>query len=120
MAWLDRREERDARDLALAVHWMMRGERFHELLEEDLDLCTNEGFDQDLVLARDFGRSVAAVVGATRIGELRRRCDEVSDLSLCIARGFVAHESQMTDLLRRTELVEALLRGLFDRSTADA
>jgi predicted nucleotidyltransferase len=116
-AWLDRSEwyeAKDARDLALVLHWYARSGQVADLLYETESgnaILIREGADLTLAAAHLLGSDVADALGSDRQRELLE--DWPGDIEFLI-RELVLHGGPPwpQENERRRHLVEALARGL--------
>ena len=115
MAWLDRSawgETRDARDIALALHWYAESPSVQQRLWETdrgNDLLVAESSDLSRSAARLLGEDVVAVIGPERSAELVTGGpgDQV-----LLTHHLINTTPTPWQQSRRDELVDALTRGL--------
>jgi predicted nucleotidyltransferase len=116
-AWLDRcewHEVKDGADLALVVHWYAESPTIHDRLygtPGGNEILLAEGTDVPLAAAHLLGADVAATIGSRRQAELMDRWPSRTDLLAAELR-LRGGPSWPPILGRRSELVDALTRGL--------
>lgn len=119
-AWLDRSnwgETRDAADLALVAHWYGESANVQDRLYESAEgngVLVAESADVPLAAARLLGHDVAATIGAARLAELYERWP--GDLQLLVREFGFSGATWPRDVVRRRAFVDALTRGLTDRT----
>jgi predicted nucleotidyltransferase len=124
-AWLDRSEwfeARDAADLALVLHWYGESGAVHERLyatSAGNEILVAESVDIPLAAAHLLGLDVATTIGPRRLAELLERWPGNLDL-LVRELGVVGHAAWPRDGKRRSDLVEALSRGLTESPSGGA
>lgn len=116
-AWLDRSEwleTKDARDIALVLHWYAEStvvdQRLYET-ESGNEILIAEKADVPLAAAHLLGIDVANTIGRVRLGELIKRWPGDGGL---LIRELTLHNGPAwpRDAQRRRALVDALTRGL--------
>jgi predicted nucleotidyltransferase len=118
-AWLDRskwHEAKDAADLALILYWYAESTLVHDTLYDTPagnEILAAEGADLPLAAAHLLGTDVIATIGTHRRKELLARWPGNADL---LTRELRLHggPNWSPDARRRSELVDALTRGLSD------
>jgi predicted nucleotidyltransferase len=118
-AWLDRSEwhnVRDAGDLALVMYWYAESTVVHDRLYDTPagnDILVAEGADLSLAAAYLLGTDVIATIGPRRRDELLARWPGKTDQ---LARNLQLHgrPTWSARARRRSELIDALTRGLSD------
>lgn len=113
-AWVDRGavNDRDARDLALAVDWYCQDEAVRDASwdEDRIDLMDLYDSNTDYVAARVLGRQAAAVVTVERAVELEALLRQ----NPIDPRVFEVSARRRTDIAERTARVRALTDGVSD------
>jgi predicted nucleotidyltransferase len=124
-AWLDRSEwfeAKDAADLALVLYWYGESGAIHERLyatSAGNEILIAESADVPLAAARMLGVDVAATIGSDRLVELMARWP--GNLDLLVRELSVAgHAAWPRDGKRRSDLVQAVSRGLTESSSGGA
>lgn len=115
MAWLDRsahHETKDARDIALVLHWYAEWEEVHDRLWDSpagLEIMLVADHDLPSAAAHLLGLDVAALVGMSRLEELLARWPGDGDL---LVQELHPPDELNWSASRRRELVAGLTRGL--------
>lgn len=116
-AWLDRsewHEAKDAADLALIMHWYAESTVVQDRLYDTLignEILLAESTDLPLAAAHLLGTDVVTTIGSQRRAELLARWPGDADL---LKRELRLHSGPTwsPDPKRRSELIDALTRGL--------
>lgn len=114
-AWLDRSdygESKDARDIALSLHWYAESATIERRLyetETGIELLSAEEMDVPRAAARLLGTDVIDLIGSVRQTELLDRWPGNVDM---LAHHLVSSSQMPWPSPRRHQLIEALTRGL--------